>query len=323
MNGKRIRCFTTALNAMAMSGQSIGNNSSGKIHDVIKCLAPEVKQVYKVLGRRSVSPDSCVLQIGLPPGRLLLGWVADIPTCISIYFQGADEKTGQPKLLSKSYSPISHPATPDVFELLVKGYEYRPGGGVGAYLCGLNIDDEILAKVKAQRHVHGSPVVGKRWKHVGLIAGGTGIAPLFQILQILLQDPDDTTQIHVLSINRHDHDILLKAELNHMANKYPNRLRITFHITGCGDDDENNGNTVQNSQGHRGSVDLVRKALPRPELDDVMVFVCGRDGFVSYWGGPVCRGPKLPDGTKGPKIQGPLLGILKEAGYCEAQVFKY
>jgi cytochrome-b5 reductase len=323
MYSKRIRFFTTALNVMSITTQSLGNQSSISIQNVTECLAPEVKQVYKVLGRRSVSPDSCVLQIGLPPGRLLLGWVADIPTCISIYFHGVDEKTGNPKVLSKSYSPISHPATPDVFELLVKGYDYRPGGGVGAYLCGLNIDDEILAKVKAPRQVHGSPEVAKRWKHVGLIAGGTGIAPLFQILQILLQDPEDTTQIYVLSINRHQHDILMKGELDHMANQYPNRLHITYHITGDDDSDKGNEKQVQFSQERRGNVDLARKALPDPELDDVMLFVCGKDGFVSHWGGPICRGPKLADGTKGPKIQGPLLGILKEAGYCEAQVFKY
>ena len=41
------------------------------------------------------------------------------------------------------------------------------------------------------------------------------------------------------------------------------------------------------------------------------------------WDGPVGRAPKKPDGSKGDKIQGPLLGLLKEAGYTAEEVFKY
>ena len=55
-----------------------------------------------------------------------------------------------------------------------------------------------------------------------------------------------------------------------------------------------------------------------------MIFICGRDGFVSHWAGPVSRGPPPPGKKKkGPKIQGPLLGILNDAGYQENNVFKY
>lgn len=279
-----------------------------------ECLPPETKQPYRVLERRSVSPDSCVLKFALPPGRAYLGWEADIPTCIAVNYDGTDEN-GEPKALAKSYSPISHPANPETFDLLVKGYEPRPGGGVGAYLCGLQVGDEIIGKVKSQRIMHGSPVVARRWKHVGLVAGGTGIAPLFQIVKILLDDPEDIAKIYVLSINRFEHDILMMEELDRMAEIYPERIRVTYSLTGS--------DAGVNWDHNRGGVDLALKALPPPSSPDSMIFVCGKDGFVSFWGGPIGRGPRAPDGSKGPKIQGPLIGVLKDAGYDESQVFKY
>ena len=65
-------------------------------------------------------------------------------------------------------------------------------------------------------------------------------------------------------------------------------------------------------------------ALPRPTNDSkTMVLVCGTDGFVSTWGGPIGRAPPGPDGKKGAKVQGPLRGLLAEAGFDESEVFKY
>ena len=132
-----------------------------------------------------------------------------------------------------------------------------------------------------------------------------GIAPLYQILQLLLRD--DTNKINVLSINRYDEDILLRRELDELAVMHPDRLTVTYWLT------HENG---------RGDVALAQQALPDPSKVNVMVFVCGKDGFVDHWGGPIAR-EETTDGSKGKKIQGPLRGILKDAGFDASQVFKY
>ena len=68
----------------------------------------------------------------------------------------------------------------------------------------------------------------------------------------------------------------------------------------------------------------VSAALPPPRGDgSTMVLVCGTDGFVELWGGPVARAPKQPGEKKGAKVQGPLLGLLAEAGFDASEVFKY
>lgn len=278
------------------------------------CLAPELLQPYPVLSNSKISPDSNLLEIGFA-GRDYLGWKQDIPTCVSISYN----ETESGKILKKSYSPISHPNMPNKFQLLVKGYEPRLGGGVGAYLCGLNPGDEIEGKVKAERVMHGSSsILNRGWKHVGLVAGGTGIAPLYQIVQILMKD-ESKTNIYVLSINHKEEDILLKEELDQLAKEYPGQVKVTYSLTEQPDAKESD-----KFEYGRGSVDMVRKALPDPSLkDEVMLFVCGRDGFVQTWSGPVGRAPPPKEGGKGPKIQGPLQGLLKDAGYDESQVFKY
>ena len=69
---------------------------------------------------------------------------------------------------------------------------------------------------------------------------------------------------------------------------------------------------------------MISQALPPPTNDGTtMVLVCGTDGFVETWAGPIARGPRLADGSKGPKVQGPLLGLLAAAGYDASEVFKY
>jgi cytochrome-b5 reductase len=296
---------------------------------------------YELVEKWQDAHDTCRLRFALPDGRELLGVDPTLPTCISVQYNGGGGgggESGEPvQVLKKSYSPISHPNQKGTFDLLVKSYPLRDGGGVGAYLCGLTVGDSIQAAVKPKRIMHLDAHVLGRWQHVGLVAGGTGIAPLYQMAKILLEEDesgdkdansgsndndDERCQIKLLSIHRTANDILLRKECDELAAKYPHRFQVTYSLTGGEDNNDYDGPCVRD----RGSVELVQKVLPDPDSEDgeCMVFVCGKDGFVSHWGGPVARGPPPPGKQKkGPKVQGPLLGILKEAGYESYQVFKY
>ena len=205
--------------------------------------------------------------------------------------------------------------------------------------------------------MHGSPLVCRRWRRVGLVAGETGTAPLFQIAGMLLDDPGGyTREVGLLFVNRREEDILLRDEIEDMVEESGGRFRVTYSITGgsdsssvdagidtdaAGELDAHNRDATDYQQNTatarckqtkdtkfeyiRGSTDIIQKALPPPHNKDgtTMVLVCGTDGFVDWWSGPVARGPPKEDGTKGAKIQGPLLGLLRDAGYDESEVFKY
>ena len=208
---------------------------------------------------------------------------------------------------------------------------------MGAYLCNLVVGESMLATVKSKRVMHGSPVVSRRWASLGLVAGGTGIAPMLQvgdtavnpappfarahslrvqIARTVLDDLHNPTLVHVLSINRRESDILVKDELDQLVAAHPDRLKVTYSLTAP--------SAAWSGSRGRGSLEIVQAALPAPTNDGTtMILVCGTDGFVDTWGGPVGRGPRQADGSKGPKVQGTLSGLLASAGFDASEVFKY
>lgn len=287
------------------------------------CEASNSPLLYKLTAKRRLSPDSYLLRYSLPVGRQQLGEDPTLPTCIKVlYPNGTDEKTGlSGNPLEKSYSPVSHPAVEGYMELVVKSYAERDGGGVGSYLCGMNVSETMIGTVKGRRIVHGSPAVLGRWTNIGLVAGGTGIAPLLQVARIVLEsrDPVDApTTVRLLFINSREEDILALTEIEDLASRHPGRFHVAYSLTGPSVPEHWAGYTC------RGDMAMVSAVLPPPTGNGkTMIFVCGTDGFVATWAGPVRRAPNNLDGSRGAKIQGPLLGLLREAGYTAEEVFKY
>ena len=50
-----------------------------------------------------------------------------------------------------------------------------------------------------------------------MIAGGTGIAPMYQLVKWIYEHPEDKTQISILFANIHEEDILLREQLEELA----------------------------------------------------------------------------------------------------------
>lgn len=70
-------------------------------------------------------------------------------------------------------------------------------------------------------------VIGK--KKIGHVAGGTGITPLYQIIQAALKNDDGTTHSLVFG-NRSVDDILLKGELERLKEEHPFLLKLYFTV---------------------------------------------------------------------------------------------
>lgn len=54
----------------------------------------------------------------------------------------------------------------------------------------------------------------------GMIAGGTGITPMYQVAKALLTDPAETTSISLIYANVTEDDILLRKELDELTHTY-------------------------------------------------------------------------------------------------------
>lgn len=63
-------------------------------------------------------------------------------------------------------------------------------------------------------------------KKLVMIAGGTGITPMFNVLSHIVEDKEDTTQIVLLYGNRTEEDILLRKELEGLGDRIKMHLMI-------------------------------------------------------------------------------------------------
>jgi len=143
-------------------------------------------------------------------------------------------------------------------------------------------------------------------EHVAMIAGGTGITPMYQVAREILKNPEDRTKITLVFGNISEEDILLKRELEDMENTFPQRFRAFYVLD----------NPPESWQGGKGYVtkELLKTVLPEPKNGDkVKIFVCG----------PPLMYKAISGGKKSPTDQGELSGILKELGYSKDQVYKF
>lgn len=143
-------------------------------------------------------------------------------------------------------------------------------------------------------------------EHIALIAGGTGITPMYQLIRQILKNSDDKTKISLVYGSISEDDILLKQELAELENTYPRQFRAFYTLD----------KPSKSWAGGKGFItkDLLKTVLPEPkEGEKVKIFVCGPPGLY-----------KAVSGTKkSPADQGELDGILKELGYSKDQVFKF
>eukprot|EP00928_Gymnodinium_smaydae_P089301 TRINITY_DN73291_c0_g1_i1.p1 TRINITY_DN73291_c0_g1~~TRINITY_DN73291_c0_g1_i1.p1 ORF type:complete len:301 (+),score=19.77 TRINITY_DN73291_c0_g1_i1:149-1051(+) len=275
-------------------------------HPVPKGYAP-----YVLTASKRISADSKLLRFSLPSDVRTLG--APLPSCVKVSKE-ISHKGGEPFILDKSYSPVSLPDQEGYLELVVKGYPPRVGGGLGAFLVGLEIGESAFMKVKDPRLFHGAPYTKNRWSDLGFVAGGTGIAPMLQMIRTILSDPEENTRLSLVFANRREDDILMRDELDALVTQFPSRFRAHY-VLSCPPEEWNGG---------RGwvSLDGVKEHLPVPG-SGTMVMVCGADQFLETVCGMTVRGSPPPGKKKGPKLQGELTGVLSAAGYEAKHVYKF
>ncbi|KAL8706078.1 MAG: hypothetical protein Q9201_000843 [Fulgogasparrea decipioides] len=154
------------------------------------------------------------------------------------------------------------------------------------------------------------PIPKYQWEqnkhdHICLIAGGTGITPMFQLCRAIFSNPNDKTKVTLVFGNVAEEDILLKREFEELENTFPRRFKAFYML------DKPPPGWTQGT-GYI-SKELLKQVLPEPKVENIKLFVCGPPGMYKAISGM----------KKSPSEQGELSGLLKELGYTEEQVYKF
>jgi cytochrome-b5 reductase len=234
-----------------------------------------------------VNHDTFIVRFGLEDPKQTLGLnigehievVANLPTVE----MPAGEK------VARKYTPVSRVDQKGSFDLLIKAYRANPkyptGGIISQYLDKLKVGDSIsingptghfnylgngrvLLKASASKKqaLAGGRMknLDKVFKNICFIAGGTGITPGYQVIQHILSDPNDKTNLYMLYGNKTESDMLLRKELDAIAATGRLKLYYTLDLP---------------PEGWKGltgylTEDMLRSIFPPPS-DDTLMTHCG------------------------------------------------
>ena len=119
-----------------------------------------------------------------------------------------------------------------------------------------------------------------QYEKIGMLACGTGIAPMVQVLRSVLDNEDDFTVIRVLYSCRTQHDILVKDFLDDYSSFW--NVKITYFLTRSSPESvsSDKGFVRYSDRVEFGRIDkkLVEREIPSPS-PKVLVLVCGTWSF--------------------------------------------
>ncbi|KGO37481.1 Cytochrome b5 [Penicillium expansum] len=220
-------------------------------------LQPKEYQALPLVKKEQLSPSVFRFVYQLPKETDVIGIPIGQHCAIKANIDGKD--------VARSYTPTSNNTDLGRLELVIKCY---PDGLLtGKYLANLKVGDKSLFRGPkgAMKYKKGL------CKKIGMVAGGTGITPMYQLIRAICEDETDTTEVSLILANRSEEDILLRKELEAFANNYPKNFKFWYMLD----------KPPQNWAYGKGFItrDVMTAKLPAPS-PDTKVMLCGPPGMV-------------------------------------------
>lgn len=240
-------------------------------------LIPREKIPCKLVSKTSISHDVRRFRFALPLEDQVLG----LPVGKHIFLCAKIDG----KLCMRAYTPTSGVHEVGYFDLVVKIYfknvhpKFPNGGLMSQYLESLPLGSELEVKGPLG-HIEytgrGNFLVDgkvKKAKKVAMLAGGTGITPIYQVAQAVLKDAEDETEMFLVYANRTENDILLREELDEWS-KSDKRLKVWYVVSEC----------VR--EGWEFSVGVITESIMREHLPeaspDTLALACGPPPMIKF-----------------------------------------
>jgi len=199
-----------------------------------------VKYPLKLIDKEELSHDTRKFSFALPSTEHILG----LPVGQHVYLSA--RINGQ--LVVRAYTPVSSDYTKGVMDLVIKVYfknvhpKFPEGGKMSQHLDNMKIGDFIdvrgpsglleyigEGKFSIKPDKKSAPEIVSA-AQINLIAGGTGITPMLQLVREVIRNPLDKVSMKLLLANQTPDDILLRNELEQIRAEYPDRFGLWYTV---------------------------------------------------------------------------------------------
>lgn len=168
-----------------------------------------------LIEKETLSPNVRRFRFGLPSENHVLGLPVGKHFFVSGRWNG--------EFVMRPYTPVTGDEVIGYVDLVIKVYaptdRFPEGGKMSQLLDTVEIGETVEIKGPVGEIEYTEPgkfLLKKKLKsvtHVAMLAGGTGITPMYQILKAILTNPDDKTECSLIYANQTEGDILLRGQV--------------------------------------------------------------------------------------------------------------
>eukprot|EP01137_Pigoraptor_chileana_P014059 Opistho-2@4914 len=271
-----VACVAVAITTLVVSRVFFGGKKQ------LVALDPTMKIPFRLVEKRELSHDTRLYRFALQSEKHILG----LPVGKHMYLSATID--GKP--VSRPYTPTSSDDDIGHFDLVVKVYyknvhpKFPEGGKMSQHLESLKLGETIDVSGPKGRLTYAgrglikiqsgtNPVEIRNAAKIAMIAGGTGITPMYQVIKAILKDPQDKTEVRLLFANQTEDDILLREELEKMAAQH-SQFKVWYTL------DRPPASGWKYSSGFV-SEDMIREHLFTAGAD-TQVFMCGPPPMIKF-----------------------------------------
>jgi nitrate reductase (NAD(P)H) len=245
--------------------------------DTPVALNPKKWQEFELIEKKAVSHDTRLFRFKLQSPEHKLG----LPVGYHMFIQVPHEG----KMVMRAYTPVSSDDDLGEFTLCIKVYfanvhpKFPEGGKLSQYMEHMAIGDMLKVKgplghfeyLGRGRFINSGEE--RTMAKLGLICGGTGLTPAYQVMKAVCKDLEDKTEVCLLYANQSADDILMRAEIEAMAASRPGQIKVWYTLDRAPDDWEYSTGFINE--------EMLRAHLPAAG-EDSFVGMCGPPPMINY-----------------------------------------
>jgi len=245
-------------------------------------LNPQQKIPFKLIEKHIISHDTRRFRFALQTPEHVLGLPVGKHMYLSAHIDG--------KLVIRPYTPVTSDDELGYFDLVIKVYfknvhpKFPEGGKMSQHLESMEIGDTIDVRGPSGHYTYKGQGVFEveenrkekkimRCKKIGMIAGGTGITPMLQVVNDILKHPEDKTEVSLLFANQTEEDILLREEIEEMVEENTGRLHVWYTLDRAQENWSYSSGFVNE--------EMIKEHLPKSDEHSV-ILMCGPPPMIKF-----------------------------------------